>query len=135
MSLSDAEKARIRNREIQILGVDGTRRPCPGKSGPCVYVWNKREDWPTYVRTLVTRSEVEELWGNYGDAQKRYNRLDNCWDLCAAFGDYDEDSDIDDDLVPLPPPPPSGLDVIEEEEEEYQETQAAGPSPNSGRHG
>jgi len=61
------------------------KRSCPGKKGPTVFVWE--EDGGVWTRTLITRKQVEDYWGNFKSFQKIYNSIDNCWDLCSKFNE------------------------------------------------
>jgi hypothetical protein len=78
------------------------KKSCPGKKGPTVFIWEIEDG--VWTRTVLTRGEVEDYWGNYRSTQKIYNSIDNCWDLCYEFdagnmGQIDEydsnDSDND----------------------------------------
>ena len=83
-----------------------TRKQCPGKKGPTVYIWE--EDNGVWTRVLLNRGEVESHWGQYRSSQKIYNSLDNCWDLCLNFdkgttGDVEDEydsNDADNDIIP-----------------------------------
>ena len=86
--------------------VTATKRQCPGKRGPTVYIWE--EENGVWTRILLNRGEVEGYWGQFFSSQKIYNSLDNCWDLCLKFDDdtagevedeYDS-NDSDNDIIP-----------------------------------
>ena len=63
--------------------VMATKRQCPGKRGPTVYIWEEENGVWTHI--LLNRGEVEGYWGQFYSSQKIYNSLDNCWDLCLKF--------------------------------------------------
>ena len=100
-----------------------TKRSCPGKKGPTVYIWEDENG--VWTRTLLNRGEVEGYWGNYKSSQKNYNSIDNCWDLCYEFdvgvlGEINEyDSNDSDNDSYRPPAKQSGRS----------------PSPKNGRSG
>jgi len=110
---SEADREARESRENS-----AAKRSCPGKKGPTVYIWEN--DNGVRTRTLLTRAQVEDYWGNYRSSQQIYNSIDNCWDLCSEFDEgtagemheYDP-NDSDDDIYPptqsrRPPTPKNG---------------------------
>jgi hypothetical protein len=83
-----------------------TKKRCPGKKGPAVYIWE--DDNGVWTRTLLTRGEVDGYWGQYGSSQKIFNAIDNCWDLCLEFdkgtvGEVEDTYDSNDSDNDIPP--------------------------------
>ncbi|KAJ7429939.1 hypothetical protein B0H11DRAFT_1766007 [Mycena galericulata] len=63
-----------------------------------LYVWEKSHGH--YIRRAGGRGNYEDLWEEYGPAQRRYDSFHNEWDLCDAFGPeggIDEEYDFDDE--------------------------------------
>lgn len=82
-----AREARERNAE---------RQACPGKSGATVFIWQLIDGHR--IRVPAGRRHQDYHWENYSRAQRRYDSVNNQWDLCSEFGPYDDEADPDDDL-------------------------------------
>ncbi|KAK0421737.1 hypothetical protein EV421DRAFT_1724383, partial [Armillaria borealis] len=73
----------------------------PGSKGAHVFVWTLNEDKGYLVRKHVVRGQVEDIWGDYQDTQRRYDGFHNEWDLNWEFNpnaqddseDYENNSD------------------------------------------
>ena len=83
-----------------------TKRSCPGKKGPTVYLWEK--DNGVWNRTLISRGQVERDWSMYPNSHTIYNSVDNCWDVCSEFdvdtaGEVEYDSNNSDNDIYHPP--------------------------------
>ncbi|KAJ6571017.1 hypothetical protein DFH09DRAFT_916927 [Mycena vulgaris] len=112
-----SERQRREQREANAAKGNG-----PGRHGARVYVWEKVRGH--YMRELVGR----DRWEDFGPEQRRYNSVNNEWDLCFDFGadaepEEDEDDSYDDNyMLPLnclPPQDDDGLiEMLPETEEE-----------------
>jgi len=65
----------------------------PGKRGPSVFHW-ERVEGGYRVRTPITRAQVEDVFLNYGDKQRRFDSFANEWDLCTEFDSFETPDDI-----------------------------------------
>jgi hypothetical protein len=79
----------------------------PGRRGAIVFEWTKIDGFD--VRTRVARQEVENIFSDYGRTHKRYNPVENEWDLNYEFdpdtpAPYDSDDDDEEYFNPAPPP-------------------------------
>lgn len=70
---------------------------CPGRKGAMVFEWVDRDDNGILIRTAMTRGQVDNIWEIYGRNQRRYNSVDNEWDLCVQFGEPSSDSEDEDE--------------------------------------
>ncbi|KAF7973281.1 hypothetical protein HWV62_15649 [Athelia sp. TMB] len=111
-------KARRMNRERA-----QERHQLPGKGGPLVFIWEEVNGW--LIRTKLNRKQVDDEWENYTDAQRKFDSINNKWDLAVEFALQEEPpNDFDDqydvylhpmDISPvcgpseLPPQPSSEL--------------------------
>ncbi|KAF7965219.1 hypothetical protein HWV62_45059 [Athelia sp. TMB] len=57
--------------------------PLPGKKGPKVWSWE--QDGAFWVRTYMSRAEVDLRWGDIPNEHLKYNAFRNEWDYCEAF--------------------------------------------------
>ena len=70
------------------------RHLAPGRKGPRVFCWEPHPHFHGFrVRTQVSHAEVEDLWGSYGNQQRRFNSFDNEWDICTEFDPLDISDD------------------------------------------
>jgi hypothetical protein len=88
--------------------------PRPGKQGAAVFVWDDDDQPGVLVRRSICRGRVEDIFDTYGPSQRRYNPIDNEWDIYEgwdsfAISDADQQQDYDDfaDPTPVGPPPPT----------------------------
>lgn len=68
---------------------------CPGPNGARVFEWRPSESG--LKRHYVPRREVESIWGDYANSQKRYDSARDEWDLCTELDPKAVPEDIDDD--------------------------------------
>jgi hypothetical protein len=86
---------------------------CPSTKGSArglsVFLWEK-QDGGYRLRTRKDKVEWQDLWSEYKH-RKRYNPIDNEWDICSEFCEEDcvpypyADSDDDSDGIPAPSEP------------------------------
>lgn len=68
---------------------------CPGPTGARVFEWRASDSG--LKRHYVHRREVESLWNDYANSQKRYDSIRNEWDLCRELDPKAVPEEIDDD--------------------------------------
>ncbi|KAF7969794.1 hypothetical protein HWV62_25969 [Athelia sp. TMB] len=84
-------KARRLNRERA-----QERHQLPGKGGPVVFIWEEVNGW--LVRTKLDRKQVDDVWEDFTDAQRKFNSFNNKWDLAVQFAPEEEpERDWDDE--------------------------------------
>jgi hypothetical protein len=54
-----------------------------------VYIWDESASG-VRERKRVNKKEVDDVMSNYGVHQKRYDSVNDEWDLCSEFGDWTE---------------------------------------------
>ncbi|KAJ7253826.1 hypothetical protein C8J57DRAFT_1076491 [Mycena rebaudengoi] len=91
------ESAREKQTRMAKLA-NSTADRAPGKKGARVYVWKEVDGH--WIRQAAGRNKYEDVWEEYGAAQRRYNAFRDEWDVCTRFGPADEpedeyDSDVD----------------------------------------
>ncbi|SJL06842.1 uncharacterized protein ARMOST_10184 [Armillaria ostoyae] len=57
----------------------------PGSKGAHVFVWTLNEDKGYLIQKHVVHGQVEDVWGDYQDTQRRYDGFHNEWDLNWEF--------------------------------------------------
>ncbi|KAF7964857.1 hypothetical protein HWV62_2111, partial [Athelia sp. TMB] len=57
--------------------------PLPGKKGAKVWSWE--QDGAFWVRTPMSRAEVDQRWGDMANEHLKYNSFRHEWDYCEAF--------------------------------------------------
>jgi hypothetical protein len=67
----------------------------PGRKGSPVYRWRRNKDG-FWLRTLVTRNEVQARWQEFKNSQKKFDSNLKQWDLCKEL-DPEGDVEVDDD--------------------------------------
>lgn len=85
-----------------------------------VYVWKAVPYPPYHFRTLVKKSDADEVFNDFAGNQIIYDAWDDCFDLCK---------DLDPTAVPLAGLNPED-DYDDEEDETYAGMQPLGPAPN-----
>ncbi|KAF7968028.1 hypothetical protein HWV62_32162 [Athelia sp. TMB] len=71
------------------------RHQLPGKGGPLVFIWEEVNGW--LIRTKLNRKQVDDEWENYTDAQRKFDSINNEWDLAVEFAPQEEPpNDFDD---------------------------------------
>ena len=91
-------EAQRRTRQQQ--EAQAAKQGAPGKRGAKVYHWEESETTAIRTRTLVPRSQVNDIWGNYGSKQRRYDGIRDEWDICTEFdpNDISDDAYLEDDF-------------------------------------
>ncbi|KAK0443245.1 hypothetical protein EV421DRAFT_1903744 [Armillaria borealis] len=101
------EKENEQSRQARLQREQQARQfKMPGSKGAHVFVWMLNEDKGYLVRKHVVRGQVEDVWGDYQDTQRRYDGFHNEWDLNWEFDpnvrddseDYENNSDLADEL-------------------------------------
>ncbi|KAF7971128.1 hypothetical protein HWV62_22004 [Athelia sp. TMB] len=80
------------------------RHQLPGKGGPVVFIWEEVNGW--LIRTKLDRKQVDDEWENFTDSQRKFNSINNEWDLAVQFAPQEEpqrdfDDEYDDYLHPM----------------------------------
>ena len=111
------------SREAKEKHAEG--QACPGKAGATVFIWQLVDGHR--IRLPAGRKHQEYHWENYSRAQRRYDSINNQWDLCSEFGDNDDEMDSDDDydddtynaygVPPLEEDPPQGDGELSEKDQ------------------
>ncbi|KAK0482036.1 hypothetical protein EDD18DRAFT_1433553 [Armillaria luteobubalina] len=74
-----ARQARLQREE------HGKKSRMPGSKGAAVFTWRVSDEKGYRVRRNVFRGEVEDVWMEYRDSQRRYDAFHNEWDLNSDF--------------------------------------------------
>lgn len=96
----DVEKAKKESpeqKERRMQRVEHAKHArVPGKKGATVYCWDDVDGF--LVRRAAGRKNYNDIWGDYGPSQRRYDSFRDEWDLCEALGTHDEiDLDYEDE--------------------------------------
>lgn len=90
-------------RQTRLDRERNSQRPeCPGKRGAMVFQWIDLNDDGNFIRSAVTRKQVDDIWPTFSRYQRRFNSLDNEWDLCEEFGEYGPESEDEDFILDGP---------------------------------
>ncbi len=124
-----SEKESEQSRQVRLQREEHARQfKMPGSKGAHVFVWTRDEDKGYLIRKHVVRGQVEDVWGDYQDSQRRYDGFHNEWDLNWDFDpnarddgdDYENDADLAEELygdldsaVNQPSAPLDRVDVAE----------------------
>ncbi|KAK0430357.1 hypothetical protein EV421DRAFT_1673986, partial [Armillaria borealis] len=80
------EKESEQSRQAQLQREEHARQfKMPGSKGALVFAWTQDEDKGYLIRKHVVRGQVEDVWGEYQDTQRRYDGFHNEWDLNWEF--------------------------------------------------
>ena len=77
---SEIDRQRRKSREDAAAA-----RAYPGKKGPTVFMWTDDDGHGFFLHTRVPRGEVNKIWEDFTDSQKKFNIFENEWDLCVEF--------------------------------------------------
>lgn len=111
------ETAKARQRRLD-MEKRQANHPLPGSNSHAPTVWHWEEDPDTgfMMRMPVTRLEIRDtgFWEMYSNEQRRYNSINNEWDVCTLFEDgatmpNGEVDDEDDNEVNMNRPAPPTL--------------------------
>ncbi|KAK0185576.1 hypothetical protein F5146DRAFT_897295, partial [Armillaria mellea] len=67
----------------------------PGSKGANVFAWTLDLEKGYLIRKYVVHGQVEDVWRDYGDSQRRYDGFHNKWDLNWEFDPNAPDEDED----------------------------------------